>query len=468
MISLDSLRSFVTGLGTSKDKGASASYYYQPLGPDELNAMHRGDWLAQKVIDIIPNDMTREWRNWQAKQPQIEKIEAVEKAPLINLQVKVNLALKMARLHGGSVIYIGIKGAADLSEPLDPRSVGKGDLAYLHVLSRFELTCGETVTDVTSEFYGQPSYYEVAGANGVPVQIHPSRVVRFVGAPVLDRRSVGNDPWGDSVLQAVYDAVRNAGSAQGHIAALIPEAKVDIIHMPGLGEFTKTEAGRAKLTARFTYANTMKSMLNAVLLDGTGGAGKDAGGEKWEQKQISFAQLPELLQSYLSIASAAADIPATRMLSQSPKGLNATGDSDMRNHYDNCTARQGTELSPVLNRLDEVIIRSALGARPAAVYYEWAPLWGLTEKEQAEVFKMKADGARALVGAKGGPLLPVNALSDALVNAFTEDGSLPGLEAAIEEHGKLSEQKTVEEEEEDEADEGEKPGQSAEPEVAEA
>lgn len=444
MITLDSLRSFVTGLGTAKDKGVSASYYLQPLTPDELNAMHRGDWLARKVVDIIPNDMTREWRNWQAKDNQIEKIEAVEKSPLINLQVKVNLALQMARLMGGAVIYIGIKGAVDLSEPLDPKSISKGDLAYLHVLTRYEVNCSEIERDVTSEFYGQPKYYEIAGPNGDPVKIHPSRMVRFDGAQILDRRAVGGETWGDSVLQATYDALRNAGSVQGHIAALIPEAKVDIIHVPGLGEYTMTQAGRDKLTARFTYANTMKSMLNAVLLDGTGGTGKDAGGEKWEQKQISFAQLPEIMQQYLSIASAAADIPATRMLSQSPKGLNATGDSDMRNHYDNCAARQRTELSPALNRLDEVIIRSALGVRPPAIYYEWAPLWGLTEKEQAEVFKMKADGARALAGSKSGPLLPVNALSDALVNTFTEDGALPGLEAAIEEHGKLSEQEPPE------------------------
>lgn len=441
MITIDSLRSFVTGLGTAKDKGASATYVFLPLTPDELNAMHRGDWLARKVVDIIPNDMTREWRNWQAKDQQIEKIEAVEKGPLVNLLVKVNQALQVARLHGGSVIYIGIKGATDLAEPLEPKSVGKGDLAYLHVLSRYEVSCGEAVTDVTSEFYGQPSYYEVAGANGVPVKIHPSRMVRFLGAPVLDRRSVGNEPWGDSVLQSVYDALRNAGSAQGHIAALIPEAKVDIIYIPGLGTHTQTQAGRDKLTARFTYANTMKSMLNAVLLDGNGKSGPDAGGEKWEQKQISFAQLPELLQSYLSIASAAADIPATRMLSQSPKGLNATGQSDMKNYHDNIRGRQETELRASLARLDEVLIRSALGTLPKAIYYEWAPLEQMSEKEKAEIFEKKAIAVRTLAG-KGqeAPLIPIEALSDATVNMLVEDGSLPGLDAAIAEYGKLSEQ----------------------------
>lgn len=438
MLSLDSLQNLISGLGGEKDKGAATTFVLRVVAPDELNAMHRGDWLARKVVDIIPNDMTREWRAWQAKGPQIEKIEAVEKSPLINLQVKANAALQMARLFGGAVIFIGVRGA-DPAEPLDPRSIGQGDLQYLHVLSRYEVTCGETIRDVTSEFFGQPSYYEVQGVGGAAVRVHPSRMVRFDGAPVLDRRSV-IDTWGDSILQVVYDALRNAGSAQGHIAALIPEAKVDIIHVPGLSQHTKTEAGRQLLTARFSYANRLKSMMNTVLLDGNGQAGAQQAGEKWEQKQISFAELPELMQQYLAIAAAAADIPVTRLLGESPGGLNSTGESDLNNYYDNIAARQQVELAPALNRLDEVIIRSALGSRPKSIFYTWRPLYGLTEKEQAEVFKAKADAARALAGSTAGPLLPVDALSDALVNAFIEDGSLPGLEAAIEEHGRLSEQ----------------------------
>lgn len=35
------------------------------------------------------------------------------------------------------------------------------------------------------------------------------------------------------------------------------------------------------------------------------------------------------------------------------------------------------------------------------------------------------------------PLMPIEALSDALVDTFTEDGSLPGLEKAIQEYGGL-------------------------------
>lgn len=61
--------------------------------------------------------------------------------------------------------------------------------------------------------------------------------------------------------------------------------------------------------------------------------------------------------------------------------------------------------------------------------------------KKADVFKTKADAARANAGSSGQQaLMPIDALSDALVNTFIEDGSLPGLQAAIDEYGKLAEQ----------------------------
>ena len=433
---LDSLKSLVTGLGTSKDKTVDMAYAMRFVDPAELNAMYRSDWLSRKIVDIIPNDMTREWRDWQAKGPQIEAIEEVEAAPLINVRAKVNLAMRKARLHGGAAIYLGMKDRTP-AEPLDLDRVKKGDLLYLHVLNKAEATPGTIIRDVTSEYYGEPESYSMTGRNGSMVTVHPSRMIRFVGADVLDDQMQAYDGWGDSVLQVVYDAIQNATSASQHVAALIPEAKTDVVYVPQLSEFLRDAGTTRRLTDRFTYANTIKSMFNMILLEGDG---KDAG-EKWEQKQINFAHLPELIQQYLQIASGAADIPVTRLLGQSPSGLNSTGDGDIKNYYDNVSARQKTELQPQIARIDEVIIRSALGVRPRDIYFTWAPLYTMSEKEQAETFKMKADAARAIAGGSGQmPIVPIEALSDAFVNMLVEDGSMPGLQAAIDEYGRLSEQ----------------------------
>ena len=71
----------------------------------------------------------------------------------------------------------------------------------------------------------------------------------------------------------------------------------------------------------------------------------------------------------------------------------------------------------------------------------------MSEKEKADVFKTKADAARQLAGTSAGQeIIPREAVYDALVNALVEAGTLPGLDAAIEEYGKLSEQEPSEDE----------------------
>ena len=84
-------------------------------------------------------------------------------------------------------------------EPLDIERVCKGDLQYVHVLTRLEVTTGERIRDIRSEWFGQPSYYEInAGGrqNLAPVRIHPSRFIRFVGADILDTTQGLDEGWG--------------------------------------------------------------------------------------------------------------------------------------------------------------------------------------------------------------------------------------------------------------------------------
>ena len=227
------------------------------------------------------------------------------------------------------------------------------------------------------------------------------------------------------------EAIKQADGTAANIVSLIFEAMIDIIRIPNFMASLGNEDYKRKIIERYTLANTSKGINGTLMLDK----------EEYESKSASFATLPDVLDRFLQIVSGAADMPATRLLGQAPAGMNATGESDLRNYYDRLQAMQSLEMTPAMYRMDEAIIRSALGSRPADVYYEWAALWGMSEKEKADVFKTKADAARAIAGSSiQQPLMPIDALSDALVNTFVEDGSLPGLEAAIEEYGKLAEQ----------------------------
>lgn len=434
----DSLTNLVSRMGTDRDK-ASSSFYGVPLLDDSqlLNA-YRGAWLPRKIVDIPAFDSVRAWREWQAEGDQIEKIEAEEKR--LNVRGKVLEARIKARLWGGAAVHIGT-GDPNLAEPLNLDHVGLAGIRHLTVLSRRQLAAGEIERDVESEFYGRPKAYTLTSGDKVQVEIHPSRLVIFSGNPQPDIDLVGaaESAWGDSVLLAVMDAIKQADGTSANIASLVFEAKVDIVRIPDFMANLGNEAYRTKLLERYTLAATAKGINGTLLLD------KE---EEYETKTTSFATLPDVLDRFLQIVSGAADIPATRLLGQSPAGMNATGESDLRNYYDRLTAMQELEMTPAMARLDEALIRSALGSRPPEIYYDWAPLWALSDKEKADVFKTKADAARMIAGTGGASpsLLPIEALSDSLVNALVQDGSLPGLEAAIEEYGKLSEQEESDEE----------------------
>jgi phage-related protein (TIGR01555 family) len=433
----DSLTNMVANLGTSRDKAAATFYSMPTISDEELLNAYRGAWLPRKIVDIPAFDSIRAWRDWQAKKDQIEAIEAEEKR--LNLKGKVLEAKIKARLWGGSAIVIGT-GDRDVLKPLDVERIGKAGLKYLTVMSRRNLNAGEIDRDPSSEWYGKPRIYQIRSVGGLQVDIHPSRLVIFNGAAQPDEEiTTTNYPgWGDSVLLSVVEAIKQADGTAANIASLVFEAKVNVIRIPDFMQNLADARYREKILERYTLAATAKGINGDILLD------KE---EEYEQKHANFATLPDVLMSFLQIVSGAADIPATRLLGQSPAGMNATGESDLRNYYDRLQAMQEVEMTPAMWRLDECLIRSALGSRDPGIYYEWAPLWGMSEKEKADVFKTTADAARQLVGTGSGQeIVPREAVSDALVNRLVEDGVLPGLDSAIEEYGKLSEQEPSQEE----------------------
>ena len=423
MTAADGFANMVSRLAVTGDKTVADTYVLPTYSQVEIEASYRSSWLARKVIDVPPFDSVKDWRDWQAKDDQIEAIEAEEKR--LQVKTKVRKALTWGRLYGGAALILGAKQGSP-EQPLKIEAIATNGLQFVHAVTRYQLTVEDLDRDPMSEFFGQPTMYAISGQNGM-VRLHPSRVIRFVGQEIPDY-AVQSDGWGDPLWMTIERAVKNADLSSAGIAALVHEAKTDVIHVPGLLESIGTAEFENRLVKRFTLAMMMKSITNALLLDGGLGDGKS--GEVWDRKEISFAGLTDVAKLFLSIVAAAADIPATRLLGKSPDGMNATGEGDLRNYYDMIKARQEMDLAPALEPLDEILIRSALGSRPDEIYYEWAPLHQATPAENAEIEKKRADTAK--VYADTG-LIPNTALAKTVQNQMVESGQYPGLEGALEE-----------------------------------
>jgi hypothetical protein len=414
VIAADTLTNLVSGMAVvGQDKAASNRYSLTLIDQQELENAYRSDWVAGKAVDIPADDSTSEWRTWSATAEQISAIEQVEHK--FGVQEKLNSALKKARLYGGGAIVIGVRGQEDAGEPLDIERVGLGDLMYLHDVSRHELTAGQIELDVASEYFGQPQYYQLSGLSTV-VTIHPSRVVHLNGRDLPSRQTACYDGWGDSIIQRIDDAIKHCAIPQQQIATMMMESNVDIIRIPNFMANVGTKEYREKLITRWHLAAVAKSVNRALMLD------KE---EEWTKLTPNFSGLKDIAMMYMEIASGASDIPATRMLGKSPDGLSATGQSDLENYYKSISAIQKNRISPRMRKLDEIIIRSALGNRPKEIFYTWCPLWSLSETQKTDNFLKKTQGIVNLVNAG---LFSSEQLSIAAINMLAEDGTMPGIE----------------------------------------
>ncbi|WP_312380543.1 anti-CBASS protein Acb1 family protein [Pseudomonas oryzihabitans] len=415
----DRLANFVAGLGTERDKAAHSIYAQATMSDEQLLAAYRGAWLPRKIVDIPAHDACRRWRGWQASKDEIQAIEAEEKR--LAVVARIRTAMIRGRLFGGAAVFIGT-GESDTTTELRPDRIGKGGVKYLTVMNRRQLKANDIERDVMSPLFGRPRSYRLVSSS---IDVHPSRLVIFGGAEHADPELAQGDAfgWSDSVLIAIMEAIKQSDGTMANVASLVFESKVDVIKVEDLMEKLRDPGYSAKMLERFQLAQTAKGINGTLILDKQ---------EEYDTKTANFANLPDIMDRFLQVVSGAADIPATRLLSQSPAGLNSTGDADLRNYYDRIQASQELDMRPGMAVLDECLIRSALGSRPPEIHYNWNSLWQPTATERATIGKTIADTLKVI---KDTGLFPDAALSQAAENVLVENSVLPGLEAAMEEYG---------------------------------
>lgn len=381
----DGLTNVASNLGTSKDKQAYSKYAANCLSEEELSSMYRTSWLAAKIVDIPAYEMTREWRKFTMQDTElVEQLEDAEKG--YDLKGVMRDALRWSALYGGSAIVMGVDG--DISKPLTVDSVKQGALRYLHVIDKRDLHAlpsGDEYYPGSPNFLN-PEFYTIADYSSSNkysgFKIHRSRIVKFDGIQLPKREYIHNAYWGDSMLNRVYEEVSRSDTVRKAISSLVHEANLNIFKIKDLMQIVSSQDGENMVSKRLFTSDLIKSINNAIVVD--------YDNEDFERKPVNFSALPDLIDKFLIAVAGAADIPVTRLLGQSPGGLNSTGESDMRNFYDSISSQQEDELRSKLHYIDRVIAKSSLGFVPDDMKFEFNPLWQISAKEQAEIESMRA------------------------------------------------------------------------------
>jgi uncharacterized protein len=378
----DSFVNFQAALGYgTNNQSSGGTYGFNPVSRNRtlVEWMYRGSWMARSIVDCVADDMTRAGVSIKSDMPPDEMDQLQDYWNGLQLWHRINQNMKWARLYGGSVAVIMIDGQKP-DTPLDPKTVRKGQFKGLLVLDRWMVWphLEDLVTDLGPSF-GRPKFYEVtADARSIPaMKVHYSRCIRFDGIELPYWQRIQENEWGLSVLEPLYDRMIAYDSVTQGAAQLVYRAHLRIYSVPGLREIIGQGGAMYQgLLKQIQMIRMMQTNEGITVIDGE---------DQMTMNTYTFAGLSDMMLQFGQQLSGGSGIPATRLFGQSPSGMNATGESDMRNYHDAINADQETRMRDGLTLLYDVTHRSRFGeALPDGFSFKFNPLYKLTDVEKGQ------------------------------------------------------------------------------------
>lgn len=393
----DSFQNLQARLGAGSGNIADGSGYVQSnlmtRQPRQLEFMYRGSWIVGAVVDSVADDMTRQGVDFgTAIDPDVALAMQARQDDL-QLWTGISDTIKWARLYGGAIGVMQIDGQ-DLATPLKVETITKDQFLGVVPLSRWELNpnTSQIVTNL-GPVIGKPEYYDV-GPNATALQnktIHHSRVMRIEGIKLPYFQRIAEQGWGLSVVERMYDRLLAYDSATTGAAQLVYKAYLRTLKVEGLRKILA--AGGA------AYDALVKNVEAIRQFQSTEGLTLIDSADEFAALTYTFAGLNDILLGFGQQISGATQIPLVRLFGQSPAGLNATGDGDIRNYYDSIKARQESDLRAPVNLIMDCLHRSVTGkAPPAGFRPQFNPCWQLSESEKASIAKNVGDTVGAAYG----------------------------------------------------------------------
>lgn len=396
-LTMDMLVNEYARLGTDDNLLAANRYQMNRLTQQYalMDSLYRGDWIANRIITTIPEDMIKNWFKLvcQVEPDQTDVLERLIRQT--HIRERLREGLRWGRLYGGAAAVMMIKGQEDmLDQPLDLEMMMPGDFKGLIVSDRWNgvYPSPELVDDIDDPDFGLPEYYTFAMSetdvmNGV--RVHHSRILRFTGRELPYIEKMAESYWGMSEIEHVYAELNKRNSASANIAQLIFIAHLRVFKMEDLGQtlalgdiFTQNDLYNV-LSAQNYLMNNMSLQVMS----------KD---DDFQTFDYTFSGLADVYEQFMMDIAGASEIPATKLFGRAPQGMNATGEGDLRNYYDTVRQNQETHLRPVLEKLLPVLCVSAWGAVPDDLDFEFNPIRDTSDEERAGLIQQTANAINSV------------------------------------------------------------------------
>lgn len=401
-VTKDSFSNLMTRTGVGAGNGnisGAGRYDFTPVSRNRVNLewAYRSSWICGKAVDLPAEDMTRAGieLHTDLSPDDITTLERAAKA--LTIWDDIADTIRWARLYGGAIAVLMIDGQ-NTETPLNLDSIGQDSFRGLMVLDRWCVV--PDLQNLVQDYgprYGEPEYYQVVqDALGLPkMRVHYSRCIRIEGQRLPHWQRISENLWGQSVIERLYDRLLAFDSTTQGAAQMVHKAHLRTYKIEGLREVIAAGGELFEgLLKQIEMIRAFQTNEGLTLMDKS---------DEFEAHQYTFSGLSDIMLQFSQQLAGAIDIPLVRLFNQSPAGLNATGDADIRNYYDNINTTQNRMLRGPLLTIFNVLHRSVLGREPDENFdFEFRPLWQLTDQERGTI---GTQITTAVVGAYGAGLI---------------------------------------------------------------
>lgn len=392
-IRLDGWQNSTTGLGMPGfDKTINNTFVTDIFSRNQLVELWRGDDICARVIETLPKEAFKKGYELNiADEGEYGDLKDQVEQAIDDLELNEAFmqTLMMERGFGGAALLIGANDGQDMSMPLNMDTIM--DLHYVTPLEPDELSPLTSYTDRLHPKYGKTELYQItalaqaAVGMGDPMQrtlpstsvIHETRLIVFPGLRISKhqgRAALYGAHWGDSVLNRVVKAIATFNMGYANTGIILSEQGLPIFHMKELAKLVnanRSDIVKARLSLLFQQMSTAR----AAVIDSE---------ENYERKAMPLNGLAEILDRLAMRVAAAVEMPVTKLMGQSPKGLGNEGESDMETWYDHVATYQDQKVRRPLRRLLQIVMRARRIQEPLKWSVKFHALKQLSDAETAQ------------------------------------------------------------------------------------
>lgn len=271
--------------------------------------------------------------------------------------------VKYKRHYGGGALLIN--AGQDQSQPFKIDDVNEGDPLKFYAVDRWELS--GTNDSTLDQFVSNDQPFNYYGKT-----IDRSNMIIMKGkeAPSLYRGSFQG--WGMSEIEKIVRNWNQYIKNQQVTFELLDEAKVDVFKIEGFNKAVSTRDGAQKTAKAVQIAAQNKNYMNALTIDKN---------DEYEQKNISFSGIAEVMQQIRLGLAGDLRMPLTKLFGLSASGFNS-GEDDLENYNGMVESEIRSKEKKGLILVLKVICRKLFGMVPDELDFEYRPLREMSQADK--------------------------------------------------------------------------------------